>query len=72
MLRRIGLLILLPAVIGQAVSCISTRPAAYASELKACEDWAVSWEQYTPCCANVARRYGRDPSFCLPPTDGGE
>lgn len=50
----------------------SARPAAYATDLAVCEQTAKSWDEYEPCCIAVARRYERDPSFCMRPSDGGD
>lgn len=49
----------------------TAKPAAYGTELAACEADSHSWDEYTPCCVDVARRYGRDPGFCMPDADGG-
>lgn len=58
------------ALTGCALLHTAARPTAYGAELAACEQSATSWSTYTPCCVDVAHRYGRDPSFCLP--DGGQ
>jgi hypothetical protein len=50
----------------------AAKPAAYGSELAACEAQSKSWDEYEPCCIGVARNYGRDPSFCMRPSDGGD
>jgi hypothetical protein len=49
------------------VACVMppNTPEDYGLELKACLDASKSWEEYEPCCADVAVRHGRDPSFCL-------
>lgn len=54
-----------------ACGSLSARPVAYAADLAACETKSKSWEEYTPCCTDVAQHYGRDPSFCARPADGG-
>lgn len=42
----------------------AARPAAYATELAACQEQSKTWEEYLPCCEDVARRYGRDAGAC--------
>ena len=44
-------------------TCVD-KPAKYGAELELCLELSHSWEEYEPCCTDVAHRYGRDPSFC--------
>jgi hypothetical protein len=71
-IKRALLFVVLPIVLGHAGCSLfhaAARPAAYGAELAACEAQSTTWSEYSPCCTDVARRYGRDPSFCFP--DGG-
>jgi hypothetical protein len=69
-LRRLFLLVAVPAALGVGCRLFHTaKPTAYGAELLACENKSNSWAQYAPCCADVAARYGRDPTFCYPPND---
>jgi hypothetical protein len=45
------------------------KPAEYGAMLAVCTETSKSWEEYEPCCVEVARMHQRDPSFCL--RDGG-
>ncbi len=52
----------------------AAKPATYGGELASCETSSKGWDDYVPCCVDVARRYGRDPLFCIPDpsaADGG-
>jgi hypothetical protein len=69
--KRLVLLIVVPVLFGHVFGACLVRPAAYGSELAECERQATTWDDYTPCCTNVAHRYGRDPSFCWRDEDGG-
>lgn len=44
---------------------VTAKPTTYGAELAACDLQASTWEEYTPCCVDVATRYQRDPSFCF-------
>jgi hypothetical protein len=59
------LLVLALALSFLGAACPPPKPAAYATELGVCLETSQSWAEYTPCCADVAKRYGRDPSFCF-------
>lgn len=43
---------------------VPIRPAAYGTELAVCLEQSATWHEYEPCCADVAKRYGRDTGFC--------
>ena len=66
-------------VLAQFVGCAAAhlvRPTTYGGELDACEAKSPAgpegWKTYTPCCVDVAAKYGRDPSFCFPDTTGAD
>ena len=69
--KRLVLLIVVPILFGHLFGACLARSAAYGAELAKCEQQATTWDDYTPCCTDVARRYSRDPSFCLKGEDGG-
>lgn len=47
------------------------QPPKYGAQLAACTELSRTWDEYEPCCIDVARRNGRDPSFCLREKDAG-
>ncbi len=66
-LVNVVILALVP-VVGCAAASIANRPTDYGRELAGCEAKAgdAGWSAFTPCCVDVATRYGRDPLFCFP------
>ena len=46
-----------------------SRSADYREALKVCRDQSHTWDEYTPCCVDVARQEHRNPELCF--RDGG-
>ncbi len=61
----IGFPILFTHAAYNLAGCGQAKPAEYGTALSACDLQASSWEEYTPCCVEVAKANKRDPAFCF-------
>lgn len=61
---RNKLFVLAAALTFVGAACPS-KPTQFGTALSYCLHEANSWDEYEGCCKEVAKQFGRDPSFCM-------